>query len=107
MAKVLHDVQVERQDGLPAVGPESVELVKNRNLCDVVEGCGVRLAHVYLYDIFARCLTKVAADWLRPVGIQDIQVFLGVVAKVIEKPVPVPQQKLTGHELLDRIFFNK
>jgi hypothetical protein len=30
-----------------------------------------------------------------------------VVEKVIEKPVPVPQQKLTGHELLDRIFFNK
>jgi len=28
--------------------------------------------------------------------------------KVIEKPVPAPpQQKLTGHELLDRIFFNK
>jgi hypothetical protein len=30
-----------------------------------------------------------------------------VVEKVIEKPIPVPQQKLTGHELLDRIFFNK
>ena len=30
-----------------------------------------------------------------------------VVEKVIEKPVPAPQQKLTGHELLDRIFFNK
>jgi hypothetical protein len=28
--------------------------------------------------------------------------------KVVEKPVPAPpQQKLTGHELLDRIFFNK
>jgi hypothetical protein len=26
---------------------------------------------------------------------------------VEQKPVPVPQQKLTGHELLDRIFFNK
>jgi hypothetical protein len=28
--------------------------------------------------------------------------------KVVEKPIPAPpQQKLTGHELLDRIFFNK
>jgi hypothetical protein len=30
-----------------------------------------------------------------------------VIEKVIEKPVPVPQVKLTGHELLDRLFFNK
>jgi len=28
-----------------------------------------------------------------------------VIEKVLEKPVPAP--KLTGHELLDRIFFNK
>ena len=28
--------------------------------------------------------------------------------RVVEKPIPAPpQQKLTGHELLDRIFFNK
>jgi len=30
-----------------------------------------------------------------------------IIEKVVEKPVPVIQQKLTGHELLDRIFFNK
>lgn len=30
-----------------------------------------------------------------------------VIEKIVEKPVPVVQPKLTGHELLDRIFFNK
>ena len=30
-----------------------------------------------------------------------------VVERVVEKPIPAPQVKLTGHELLDRIFFNK
>ena len=30
-----------------------------------------------------------------------------VVERVIEKSIPAPQVKLTGHELLDRIYFNK
>ncbi len=48
---------------------------------------------------------KVQEPKVQEVKVQEVKVQE---PKVIEKPVPAPpQQKLTGHELLDRIFFNK
>ena len=81
-----NSVQVQWFNGFAVVRLEVVELVKDGNLSDVSESCGAGFAHVDLTKFclrFAYCV----ADGFGSVGVEDVNVLIGVVGEVALEPV--------------------
>ncbi len=69
-----NDVKVQWFDWFAFVRPEGVKLVKNRNLCNLAESCGVGHANIYFNELFSRdglvrASTELSTYWFCSVGV--------------------------------------